>query len=100
MNMRQILAASIVTTFLTATGIGIAADNSTISQQNPGGAPAANGMMSGGTMGSGMMKSCPMMGGGMDALSPQQQMQMRGEMMQAMGQIMQKYAGQAQPATK
>jgi hypothetical protein len=111
MNKRQILAASIVTTFLTVAGIGIAAENGMMSPQNSSGAPAAEdrmggGMMRGGMMGGGMMdmkgmmENCPMMGGGMDALSPQQQMQMRAEMMQAMGQIMQKYASQAQPATK
>lgn len=112
MNKRQMLAASIVTTFLTVAGIGVAAENGMMSPQNSSGAPATeggmrgggmmqDGMMGGGMMGmKGMMENCPMMGGGMDALSPQQQMQMRAEMMQAMGQIMQKYASQAQPATK
>lgn len=106
MNKRKILAASIVTTFLAVSGIGIAAENGMMSPQNSSGAPTTEGrmgggMMQGGMMGmKGMMENCPMMGAGMDALSPQQQMQMRAEMMQAMGQIMQKYASQAQPATK
>jgi hypothetical protein len=78
MNKRQLLAASIVTTFLTVAGVGTAAES---------------GMK-------GMMENCPMMGGASDVLNPQQQMQMRAEMMEAMGQIMQKYADQAQPAAK
>lgn len=45
MNKRQMLAASVVTAFLTVAGTGIAAEN-------------------------GMMENCPMMGGRMDALSP------------------------------
>ncbi|GAB2910030.1 hypothetical protein GCM10027278_33670 [Paralcaligenes ginsengisoli] len=42
-------------------------------------------------MGGGMMSACPMMGAGA-ALSGKAAMQMRGEMMRAMGDIMIKYA--------
>ncbi len=56
-------------------------------------------MMSEHMMGGGMMGSCPMMGlpPGNEKLS----MQMHAEMMQAMGEIMRKYADKIQtPATK
>jgi hypothetical protein len=51
-----------------------------------------------GAMG-GMMSGCPMMGSAATVLSPQQQLQMHAEMMQAMGKIMEKYAAQAESGT-
>ena len=51
-----------------------------------------------GTMG-GMMSGCPMMGPAAAVLSPQQQLQMQAEMMQAMGKIMEKYAAQIESGT-
>jgi Spy/CpxP family protein refolding chaperone len=103
MNKRKVLAAAIVTTFLSVAGMSIAAEGG-MNPQNPPATSSGN-MMGGGMMGGmmgmkGMMDSCPMMGGGTDALNPQQKMQMHAEMMQAMGQIMQKYASQVQPTTK
>ncbi len=51
-----------------------------------------------GAMG-GMMSGCPMMGPAAAVLSPQQQLQMQAEMMQAMGKIMEKYAAQIESGT-
>lgn len=53
--------------------------------------PANDNMMGGGMMSNGMMGSCPMMGAGSGANS-KVMMQMHGEMMRAMGDIMIKYA--------
>lgn len=51
------------------------------------------GMMGGGLMG--MMNACPAMDGA--GLDPKTAMQMRGEMMRAMGDILVKYADKIQP---
>lgn len=56
-----------------------------------------SGMGGMGAMG-GMMSGCSMMGPAAAVLSPQQQLQMHAEMMQAMGKIMEKYAAQADNA--
>ncbi|WP_345797487.1 hypothetical protein [Castellaniella sp. MT123] len=51
--------------------------------------------MRGGMMGGGMMNACPAMDGA--GLDPKTMMQMRGEMMRAMGDILVKYADKIQP---
>lgn len=59
--------------------------------------PMGPGMMGGGAMaGGGMMGACQgMMGAGLDSATA---MRMHGEMMRAMGDILVKYAGKAEPA--
>ncbi len=53
-------------------------------------------MMEKGMMGAGMMKGCPMMMGQLPPGNEKLEMQMHGEMLKAMGDIMLKYAGQIQ----
>jgi hypothetical protein len=104
MDKRNVLAAFIVTMFLAVAGTGIAAEGNMDSRKPPVSASENSNRdenMGGGMMGmKSMMENCPMMGKGMAALSPQQQMQMHAEMMQAMGRIMEKYASQAEPAAR
>jgi len=60
--------------------------------------PMGPGMMGGAAVagGGGMMGACQgMMGAGLDSATA---MRMRGEMMRAMGDILVKYAGKAEPA--
>lgn len=61
--------------------------------------PAMGNMSRMGGMGGmgGMMSPSPMMAGIDQALTPRQRMRMHGEIMQAIGQIMQKYADQPAP---
>lgn len=119
MKNKHVLAASLLASLMTLAGASLAAqpgtpmDNRQVQGGPPSSMPGAMGgqmpgmmggsmadqmpgMMMGGRQGmGGMMAGCPMMGGMTGVLTPQQQMQMHAEMMQAMGQIMEKYAGEA-----
>ena len=113
MKNRNVVASSLLVSLLTVAGVSAAAQHGMpMDRQAQGGPPAGmpgamGGSMPGIMMGerqgmsgmhgmSGMMAGCPMMGGVVGVLTPQQQMKMHAEMMQAMGQIMEKYAGQAE----
>ncbi|CAM5378605.1 hypothetical protein [Eoetvoesiella caeni] len=109
MNMKALFIAPITALLLGVSGAGVAATSSsdgatTGMKAEPGmmhngdaaqmghmkpGKMQDHGMMSGGMMG--MMGSCPMMGAAGGANS-KVMMQMHGEMMRAMGDIMMKYA--------
>ena len=116
MNTKAILIAPLTALLLVVSGVGLAAtpsgdDTATMPNQSSmmqdGGAPrmgpmmrgGMGGMMGGGMMG--MMGGCPMMG---SASGPNAKvmMQMHGEMMRAMGDIMVKYADklEVQPSAK
>ncbi|TCT10264.1 hypothetical protein [Paralcaligenes ureilyticus] len=121
MNTKQLLVASLSALMLGVGGVSLAAastgnDASMMQHESPGmehGAQGASmmgnmmgkGMMGGGMMGhmmgGGMMGGCPMMGAGA-ALSGKAAMQMHGEMMRAMGDILIKYADKLEtpPVTK
>ncbi|CAM5376990.1 MAG: hypothetical protein EPN76_10785 [Burkholderiaceae bacterium] len=122
MNTKRLLVASLSALLLGVSGISLAAtstgnDASMMQHESPrmehgaqgssmmGGGMMGGGMMGsmmgGGMMGGGMMADCPMMGAGA-GLSRKAAMQMRGEMMRAMGDILIKYADKIEtpPATK
>ncbi|MFM0388395.1 hypothetical protein [Paraburkholderia dipogonis] len=96
MNAKFLLIVPLSTLLLSASGLSMAAAGGSDSpkaqpeMQRKGGS-GMGGMMGHGANGGDMMGSCPMMGGGshMDARTS---MQMHGEMMKAMGDIMLKYA--------
>ena len=122
MKNRHLVASSLLVSLLTVAGVSAAAQHGMpMDRQAPGGPPAGMpgamggpmqgmmagpmadqmpGMMMGARQGmsgmGGMMAGCPMMGAMAGVLTPQQQMKMHAEMMQSMGQIMEKYAGQAE----
>ena len=119
MRNRHVVAASLLVSLMTVAGASVAAQHGMpMDRQARGGPPAGvpgamggpmqgmmagpmadqmPGMMMGARQGmSGMMAGCPMMGAMAGVLTPQQQMKMHAEMMQSMGQIMEKYAGQAE----
>ncbi|MGE4369158.1 MAG: hypothetical protein AB7E12_05720 [Burkholderiaceae bacterium] len=122
MKNRRVLAASLLVSLMTVAGVSAAAQpGMPMDRQAPGtpfsGMPGAMGgpmpgmmtgplgdqmpgMMMGGRPGmngmGAMMAGCPMMGAMTGVLTPQQHMKMHAEMMQAMGQIMEKYATQAE----
>jgi hypothetical protein len=119
MKNRHVVASSLLVSLLTVAGVSAAAQHGMpMDRQAQGGPPAGmpeamggsmQGMMAGppgdqmpGMMMSarqgmsGMMAGCPIIGGMAGVLTPQQQMKMHAEMMQAMGQIMERYAGQAE----
>lgn len=125
MRNRHVVAASLLVSLMTVAGVSVAAQHGMpMDRQAQGGPPAGMqgamgepmqgmmagpmadqmpGMMMGDRQGmsgmngmGGMMAGCPMMGGVAGVLTPQQQMKMHAEMMQAMGQIMERYAGQAE----
>lgn len=115
MNTKRLLVTSLSALLLGVGGISLAAtstggDASMMQHESPSMAHGASGssMMGGGMMGSmmggGMMGN--MMGGGMmgagTGLSRKAAMQMHGEMMRAMGDILIKYADKIEtpPATK
>ncbi len=95
MNTKSLMAATLALVMLGATGWSSAAD-ARRSGEGPKAGVQEKGhdMMMGHMMGSGMMGSCPMMGlpPGNEKLS----MQMHADMMQAMGEIMRKYADKIQ----
>ena len=109
MKNKHVLAASLLASLMTLAGASLAAqpgtpmDNRQVQGGPPSSMPGAMGGQMPGMMGGSMADQMPgmMMGGrqgmgGMTGvLTPQQQMQMHAEMMQAMGQIMEKYAGEA-----
>ncbi|MFM0268180.1 hypothetical protein [Paraburkholderia sediminicola] len=97
MNAKFLLIVPLSTLLLSASGLSMAAAGGSDAHpkaqpemQRKGGS-GMGGMMGHGANGGDMMGSCPMMGGGshMDARTS---MQMHGEMMKAMGDIMLKYA--------
>lgn len=119
MRNRHVVAASLLVSLMTVAGVSVAAHHvMPMDRQAQGGPPAGMpgamggpmqgmmagpmadqmpGMMMGARQGmSGMMAGCPMMGAMAGVLTPQQQMKMHAEMMQSMGQIMEKYAGQTE----
>jgi hypothetical protein len=61
------------------------------SEMHGKGAPGMGGMMGHDAKGGDMMGACPMMGSG-SHMDPKTSMQMQGEMMKAMGDIMLRYA--------
>ncbi|WP_407973392.1 hypothetical protein ACJ51O_38445 (plasmid) [Burkholderia pyrrocinia] len=90
MNIKRIAAISLALAFLGASGWSAAAGPTQAPMHDHG-----NSMMGGGALGGGMMGNCPMMG----QLPPGNEklaMQMHGEMMKAMGEIMLKYADRIQ----
>ena len=92
MNTRRLAAALLTVALLGSSGWSVAAD----SRHAPG-APQSGmhdpSMMDGAMMGGGgMMKSCPTMMGQLPPGNEKLAMQMHGEMMKAMGDIMLKYA--------
>ncbi|MDT8840153.1 hypothetical protein ParKJ_22265 [Paraburkholderia fungorum] len=90
MNTRRIAAVSLALALFGASGWSVAASPAQSPMHDHG-----SSMMGGGMMGGGMMGSCPMMG----QLPPGNEklaMQMHGEMMKAMGDIMLKYADRIQ----
>jgi len=107
MNTKKLLTASLTALLLGAGGVVLAAtpsDGATAMPNASGMAQDGNaskmghmmpgGMSDGGMMGGGMMGmmgNCPMMGGG-GGPNGKVMMQMHGEMMRAMGDIMMKYA--------
>ncbi|TCT07027.1 hypothetical protein [Paralcaligenes ureilyticus] len=115
MNTKRLLVTSLSALLLGVSGLSLAAtstgnDASMMQHESPSAEHGTQGssMMGGGMMGSmmggGMMEN--MMGGGMmgagAGLSRKAAMQMHGEMMRAMGDIMIKYADKIEtpPATK
>ena len=90
MNTRRIAAVSLALALFGASGWSAAASPTQSPMHDHG-----SSMTGGGMMGGGMMGSCPMMG----QLPPGNEklaMQMHGEMMKAMGDIMLKYADRIQ----
>lgn len=123
MKNRRILAACLLVSLMTAAGVSAAAQPGMPMDRQAPGTPLSNmpgvmggpmpgmmtgplgdqmpGIMMGGRpgmsgMGAMMTGGCPMMGAMTGVLTPQQHMKMHAEMMQAMGQIMEKYATQAE----
>ncbi|MDN7176722.1 hypothetical protein M0D69_01535 [Caballeronia sp. SEWSISQ10-4 2] len=90
MNTKRLATMSLAFALLGASGLSAAASASQPAMHDHGSA-----MMGDGMMGKGMMSNCPMMG----QLPPGNEkfaMQMHGEMMKAMGDIMLKYADKIQ----
>ncbi|WP_439673219.1 hypothetical protein AEMCBJ_34110 (plasmid) [Cupriavidus necator] len=105
MNAKSLMATTLALVMLGASGWSVAAGSSHGAEgpkagaQDKGHDMMMGHMMGGGMMSGGMMGSCPMMGlpPGNEKLS----MQMHADMMQAMGEIMRKYADKIQtPPTK
>lgn len=120
MDTKALIIAPITALLLGVGGAGLAAtsstDGATGMMNGPGmmqsgeaprmghmepGKMKGHGMMGGGMMGGGMMGGCPMMGAATGA-NGKVMMQMHGEMMRAMGDIMIKYADKLEmpPAPK
>lgn len=113
MKNRHAVAASLLVSLITLSGVSAAAQPGMPMDRQAQNMPAYGmpgpmagsmgdqmpGMMMGGRQAmngmGGMMAGCPMIGSMAGALTPQQQMKMHAEMMQAMGRIMEKYAGDA-----
>jgi hypothetical protein len=101
------LAVALLTAALFGTsGASMAADSNQSSgmpsspmhgQSMMGGSMMGKGMMGKGMMDAGMMKGCPMMMHHLPPGNEKLEMQMHGEMMKAIGDIMLKYADQIQP---
>lgn len=99
MNTKRLLVTSLSALLLGVSGISLAAastgnDASMMQHESPSmahGAPMMGGGMKGNMMGGGVMGGCPMMGAEV-GLNRKAAMQMHGEMMRAMGDIMIKYA--------
>ena len=95
MRTRHLVAVSLAVALLGVSGLSAAAGTPQSAMHDRG-----SSMMGGGMMGGEMMRNCPMMG----QLPPGNEklaMQMHGEMMKAMGDIMLKYADKIQaPAAK
>ncbi|QIM48907.1 hypothetical protein G9Q38_06790 [Pusillimonas sp. DMV24BSW_D] len=116
MKNRKLVATSVLVSLLSFTGLAVAGQHGMANQPHAPGMSGANnmpgpmgnsanmprsgmsGMMMGDQAGMGgmMMGGCPLMAGMGDVLSPREQMKMHAEMMQSMGQIMQKYADRAE----
>ncbi|AJZ56604.1 hypothetical protein OI25_7725 [Paraburkholderia fungorum] len=101
MNAKFVLIVPISALLLSASGLSMAAagEGATAYQKaqpdmhgkGASGMGGMGGMMGQGAKGGDMMGACPMMGGA-SHLDPKTSMQMQGEMMKAMGDIMLKYA--------
>ncbi|GCB06494.1 hypothetical protein [Ralstonia sp. SET104] len=101
MKTQSVVAATLALALLGAGGWSVAAGPSRGTDgTKPGSQDPMHSMMMDHMMGDGMMGGCPMMGQlppGNEKLS----MQMHGEMMQAMGEILRKYADKIQtPSSK
>ncbi len=91
MNAKQ-FSISLIFLFLAGlSGTALAAGTPNETQSAP--SPAMSEMMGHGAMGMDMMGNCPMMGG--THLSGKDSMLMRADMMQAMSNVMRKYADKA-----
>ena len=100
MNMKSLMAAILALVTFSGSGLSAAADTTRRAESTRSGAQEKghdmmqDHMMGGSMMGGGMMGSCPMMG--MPAGNEKLSMQMHAEMMQAMAEIMRKYADKIQ----
>jgi hypothetical protein len=97
MNAKLLLVVPLSALLLSASGLSMATGGggNTYPKAQPEmqrrGGPGMDGMMGHGASGGDMMGSCPMMGGG-SHMNARTSMQMQGEMMKAMRDIMLKYA--------
>lgn len=100
MHTKHLAAAVLAVALLGVSGLSAAAGTPQSAMHDRGSSMMGGGMMGGGMMGGEMMRNCPMMG----QLPPGNEklaMQMHGEMMKAMSDIMLKYADKIQaPAAK
>lgn len=94
MSTKSLMAAILAFVTLGASGWSTAADTSRSTESAKSGAQAKGHDMMQDHMMGGMMGSCPMMG--LPAGNEKLSMQMHAEMMQAMGEIMRKYADKIQ----
>lgn len=95
MNAKRLATMSLALALLGASGLSAAASPPQPAMHDHASGMMGDGMMGKGMMGKGIMSNCPMMG----QLPPGNEklaMQMHGEMMKAMGDIMLKYADKIQ----
>ncbi len=96
---RFVVVPLLVTSMLAGSGLSIAADShpSTMPRSDMHGSSMMGGQtMNDHMMGGAMMQGCPMMMGQLPPGNEKIAMQMHGEMMKAMGEIMLKYADKIQ----
>ncbi|RKF35715.1 hypothetical protein [Paraburkholderia fungorum] len=98
MNAKFLLIVPLSTLLLSASALSMAAvggggntDAKASPEMHAKGGSGMDGMMGRGGRGGDMMGTCPMMGAG-SGVDPKTSMEMQGEMMKAMGDIMLKYA--------
>lgn len=101
MKTNHLAVALLTVALFGSSGSSMAADSNQSSGMPSSGmhgkAKVSGGGMDRRAMGAGMMKTCPMMMHHLPPGNEKLEMQMHGEMMKAMGDIMLKYADQIQP---